>query len=226
MTWTILQRHGNLNPNEEFMRQQRLSALIHAYFGGDNDFVVDAIAEMTGQKVTVRSIQAWLISPKKVSYRRVPDWALNGLEEYVQQPGKAEELKEYTERLNARRLQGYDSVTETRRSTAVEFATREIELSEYQQRQWVDAFGQSQGKMLYERFNKLENDLSSLSCAFGSVLRAIDESQDLDQLKTKVNDFIRIRSHSQHYVRLAREDIERGTAEFSNAEGIPAPKTA
>ncbi|MCQ4053080.1 hypothetical protein [Aeromonas sp. SG16] len=215
-----------MNPNEEFMRQQRLSQLIHGYFGGDNDYVVEAIAEMTGQKVTVRSIQAWLISPKKVSYRRVPDWALNGLEEYVQQPGKAEKLREYRELLNTRRFQGGDPVTETRRNTAVECATREIELSEYQQRQWVDTFGQSQGKMLYERFNKLENDLSSLSSAFGLVLRAIDESQDIEQLKTKVNDYIRTRSLSQHYVRLAREDIERGSAEFSNAEGIPTPKTA
>lgn len=210
-----------MNQNEERIRQQRLASLIHCYFGNDNDFVVNAITEMTGQKVTVRSIQAWLISPSKVSYRRVPDWALNGLEEYVQQPGKAEELKEYTERLHARRLQKYDPVTEMRRNNAVDCATREIEFAVHEQQKWIDSFGKSQGIMLHERFNKLEKDFSSLSVAFGSVLRAIDQSDDMSQLKALIDESIRSTTLSNSFVREAREDIERGVKEFSNTEGLP-----
>ncbi len=213
---------------DEFGRQERLFSIIHAYFGSDNDRVVEAILETTGQKVTVRSVQAWLIAPNKVSHRRVPDWALKGLEDYIQQPGRVQELKEFTARQQERRMnsaqKGNDWVHEIISQKAVEFATREIELDAQKQQQWTDTFGKQCGMKLFEHFNSLENKLLSISTAFGSLLHAIDQSEDIEQLRRRIEQSITSDTQAKHFVRQAREDIERGVKEFSNDEGLPTSK--
>ncbi|WP_429233974.1 hypothetical protein [Aeromonas salmonicida] len=213
---------------DEFGRQERLFSIIHAYFGSNNDRVVEAILETTGQKVTVRSVQAWLIAPNKVSHRRVPDWALKGLEDYIQQPGRAQELKEYTARTQERRLnpndRGTNWICEMRSQKAVEFATREIEFDEHERQQWVDMFGKSGGEKLFERFSKQERELSAITIAFDLLQQAIQESKDIDQLKERSEQLITSNVKARYFVRQAREDIERGVKEFSNDEGLPTSK--
>ncbi|HDZ8829512.1 TPA: hypothetical protein RUX02_001797 [Aeromonas dhakensis] len=217
-----------MEDEEELHRRERLISIIHAYFGGDNDRVVQAISETTGQKVTVRSIQAWLIAPNKVSYRRVPDWVLKGLEDYIKQPGKEQELKEYTalqqERRSSSINRGNSLINEMRSQKAVEFATREIELDEQERQQWIDEFGKSGGGKLFDHLHRLERQLSSVSSAFGALLNAINQSRDIDQLKELIDDSITSDVKARYFVRQARADIERGVDEFSNAEGLPASK--
>ena len=214
---------------EEFSRQDRLYRIVNTYFSNDNDGVVFAILETTGQRVTVRSVQAWLIAPDKASHRKVPEWAIKGLEDYVQQPGKAQELKELAAMRQERRLKagmsGPEWVREVRSKLAVEFATHEIESDKYKQQQWIDTFGREAGNMLFERISSIEKESSSLQQAFGSLLCAIDESSDLDELKKRADESIRSNSLAKIFIREARTDIELGSDEFSNPEGLPAKGT-
>lgn len=216
----------SIHIDEEVARYWRLNTLVRRDFGGDNLAVVDALKEITGQTVTVRGVQAWLVAQDKKSHRRAPDWVVKGLETFLQMPEKAKALADRLERTKARRTGVPDSnwAEEVWANHAVEFATREMEDEVRERQRWRDACGLAIGDLLYERFQALEKEVSSSRSALSAVIRAIEQSATLEDLKTRVVELTQVQHHVGMYVRQARAAIEKGADEFSNPEGLPGEK--
>lgn len=213
---------------EERLRQLQFLELVRTAFDNDNDAVAWAIQDITKERVSVRTIQAWSMQPGRASYRRVPDWALEGLATYLRQPGKAEEL---ADRVARRRQRAPDRKSKAewsdivRTSMAVEYATTEIEHEAKERQLWRDLSGKHLGDKLFERFRALEKELASLSSAFGTLSRIIDESDDLAEVRHRFNEEVKWDALAKFHVRKARQAIEQSAEEFSNDEGRPPSAT-
>jgi hypothetical protein len=208
----------------ERTRHWNLQAVVRNRFGGDNEEVVAALAQATGQTVTLRTVQAWLVDQSKKSHRRAPDWVLKGLETFLQQPEQSAALEDRLERRRQQRWSrdasaGWAEVV--RANHAVEFATREIEHDARDRERFRTAVGVTAGDLLFERFAALEMESSSMSAALGAVLEALDESTSIEELRAKVGESTRVQRHVKMYVRDARAAIEKGTDEFGSPDGMP-----
>lgn len=202
----------------------QLSKIIRERFSDDYDAVVAAIAEITGQRITVRTVQSWKAAPDKVSYRRVPEWALAALERYTQQPDKARELKERANQRDAslRHLKTpYEQSEEVRKRTSVERATRIIEIEEQEQQEWRNAAGKELGNLIFNAINSHQKEISSLSQVIASILSAIENSSNFTETKSKIKESISSLKISSHYIEETKLAIQNRVHEFSNEQGLP-----
>lgn len=209
---------------ENEIRRFRLKNIIDTYFEGDNDVVVRAIKDATGHEVSVRSIQAWLIDPRRVSHRIAPEWALRGLEDYVKRPEKKDELARHAERVQERRKaprQELDWSDEVRNSRAVEFATSQIESENRQIARWQELFGTASGKAIAEAFHAQRKEIESMSKALGAITRAMKQCDTFETFKSQANLAMQDQDFTNLYVREARKAVEQCSEEFSNPEGLP-----
>ena len=205
-------------------RRVRLMIIINEHFGEDFDAVVRAIRMATGQTVSVRSVQAWLIDPRRASHRKVPEWALRGLEEYVAHPENRDELQRNVERAEKQRVEPSQSFAwpdRVRSSKAVGFATSELEERARHQVKWRELLGKSSGDAVHEALWAKDSEIGSLSSAFAAVARAVHVASSFDEFKRLADEGIREVELTRVHVREARIALERGADVFSNEEGLP-----
>ncbi|RDZ27455.1 hypothetical protein [Lysobacter silvisoli] len=75
--------------------QREMSELLHGAYGGDFELASMVLRRQTNKKVSVRTLQAWMMPADRPSSRRCPEWALVALEQYLgQNPGAARGWKE------------------------------------------------------------------------------------------------------------------------------------
>jgi len=204
-------------------RRLRLMGIVDKNFARDNVAVMRAIQQQTGQDVSVRSIQCWLIDPRKNSHRAVPDWALRGLEDFIVRPDKQDELKRMAERVEARRAipMRFDSSDDVEHSRAVEMATNEVEDEARENKRWRDQFGTVAGDMLAAEMRAMRKEISSMSKGLAAISRAIRVCDSYDDFRKQAEDAIRDADRTAHHVRETREASEKGAGEFSRPDGLP-----
>lgn len=212
--------------SEQEIRQHRLGSIIQRYFAYDNDEVVRAIRAATGQEVSVRSIQSWLIDPKRSSYRAVPEWVIRGLEDYIRSPENQEKLGLHVERVNSKRLrpkQIYDWAGEVQSRRAVDIATRHIEWDNHEKARWCELIGKVGGEAIADAFIAQRSQISSMSKMLSAIYIALDNCDTFEAFKKHIIEGEREADMVDFFVREAREALEGNLGEFSNPEGLPVP---
>jgi hypothetical protein len=205
-------------------RRWRLMRLSREFFKDDIDSVVRAIESISGQHISVRSVQSWLIDPRRASHRKVPEWAIRSLEEYVADPDNKHEFQKLTERFEEKLKEsrsGLEWVDDVRQKHAVDFATSEIEAKCRHRAKWHEKIGVVAGDAIHEEIWNLERELGSMTKGLAAIARALRESKTFDEFATNVNDSIRSDDLTSFLVREARTLLEQKTGEFSNEEGLP-----
>lgn len=193
-------------------RRARLVNIVQSDFAGDIDAVVWAIKQATGQDVSVRTVQTWLIAPHRVSHRKVPDWALCGIEDFIRQPENRESLQRNVRPVASRRLGRVGALewaAEVGSSLAVDFATAEMEWEEKQREKWRRTFGIASGDVLFQAFNEQTREINWLGDILNAVTQGLQDSSTFDEFKTHMNDAIRGRNIEKFHIREARKDVEQ-----------------
>lgn len=193
------------------------------FFKGDNDAVARAIESSTGQDISVRSVQSWLIDPRRASHRKVPEWVISALEKYVANPENQQEHQRHIERFERQLLEpsgGFKWVDKVRKTHAVEFATNEIEEKERHRTKWHDLLGKIAGEAFHEDFWLEKRERRAISQDLAAIAIALHESKTFEEFRAKANESMKVNQSVSHFVNDARTALEQRTDEFSNDEGL------
>jgi hypothetical protein len=217
--------------NDQFQEQMqsgrsRLMRLSSEFFKDDIDSVVRAIESVSGQHISVRSVQAWLIDPRRASHRKVPEWAIRALEEYVANPENQQEFQQLAERFDRRLKEprsDLDWVDDVRQKHAVAFATSEIEAKSRHLAKWQEKLGVVAGEAIHEELWNSERELRSMSKGLAAIARALRESKTYEEFAANANNSMRSDDLTSLLVRETKTILEQKTGEFSNDEGLPVP---
>lgn len=215
--------------SEHEQRRWRLQRLVQEHFRRDNDLVARVIQEKTGDKVSERSVQAWLIAPGRKSSRNVPESAVKALEDYVADPENRQYLKDYGER-RERILGGADDLDawthEVRSNRSVELATATIEYEARRLRVWQDALGSQAGKMLFELERRLDAEMSSHRRVLSAINEGVRTADTFEAFKAVVQKNLRASDLQDLFVRDAKRAIDNNSEEFATADAvIQSPST-
>lgn len=212
--------------SEHEQRRWRLQSLVQEYFGRDYDTVARVIQQKTGDKVSERSVQAWLIAPGRKSSRNVPESAVKALEDYVADPENRQYLKEYGER-RERILGGADDLDawthELRSSRSVELATATIEYEERRLHVWQDALGSQAGKMLFEMERRHEAETSSHRRVLSAIHESVRTAASFEEFKSVVQKHLKASDLQDLFVRDAKRAIDNNSEEFATADAVIQP---
>ncbi|WP_407278217.1 hypothetical protein U5817_17280 [Aromatoleum evansii] len=196
-----------------------LAVLIQREFFGENHRVANAITQVTGKKVSERTIQAWLIDPSRVSSRKCPAWALKAIHDYLAAPENKrhlEELAQYRKEF-PQQPQFLDDVYDKKQ---VGMATTEIECEKRARKRWEEASYNSLPTQIYELEKRVDGYLHYLSNTLATITNTLASCNDFDEFKRRVSADIEAAFRAESAVRRARTAIEEGREEFSNEEGL------
>lgn len=205
--------------NEQEWRRLRLSGLVNREFCEDNDWVASAIHQRTGETVSVRTIQAWLIAPNRKSSRNCPEWALKALEEYIQDPSNEETIRYRKERYNAsfsKMTTPLEWSNKVRSNLAVDFATNQLEHDARKLKKWQQEFGERQGVLIFELQKELQRSVTYHMKAISAIHKALDSSENFEEFRKKLKEQDRADSLVEYFVREAKEAIENNAEEFTD----------
>lgn len=193
--------------------RRELFSLINTEFAGENDRVAYVLKSL-GKPVSVRTIQSWLIDPRRQSSRKVPGWVLPT-------------LKSHLEKLSGRpysnpvdREPAYAQFIDVHDKYALEYAEREIAREGLIQEKWANASTSKLTEMLAELELSIEKQLEDMSIYRDTVRQAMNDSDDFQEFKDKFGKYQELRLRASYVTRKAREDIENNASEFSNNEGL------
>lgn len=209
--------------NEQEQRRSRLYSLVHHYFLADTDWVAGVIEARTGDKVSVRTIQAWLIEPSRRSSRNCPEGAIKALEEYIQDPSNQETLQ-YRKEQHQNSFRASKSPfawsNEVRAIRSVEFATSELEEDERNLAKYQKEFGDRQGLVIFELQKELRNSTWGHAETLATIFRAVQESKTFDEFRDKFMEQERAHAIKRFVVREAKQAIENNSEEFGDREAV------
>lgn len=196
-----------------------LLAMIQKDFLGDYQRAAQAITGVSGQKVSERTIQAWLIDPSRVSSRKCPVWAVKALRDYLAVPENRRnlaELAEYREQIGQQRSRINDVIDRHQ----VRMATTEIEVEHANRQRWAECSFNELPTRLFELEKRFADHLEYLNCKLSAVMHALETSSTFEDFKRQVKDKINEEWMVSNVVRNARRAIEDGTHEFADEEGV------
>lgn len=205
--------------NEQWLRREKLSSLVHKKFHSDNDWVASAIDQRTGENVSVRSIQAWLIHPNRRSSRNCPEWVIKALEDYLKDPKNEELIRVRRDRHEEsfRRMKTPLEISDQIRSSmSVDIVTRQIEEESCNLSKWQEEFGTRQGEKLFELNKKLQGSIEAYSKTVTALHLAVDSSKTFEEFRERFREEIRAEGYTNDFLRKTRKAIENNSDEFSN----------
>lgn len=202
--------------------------MVQEHFGRDNDLVARIIQQKTGDKVSERSVQAWLIAPGRKSSRNVPESAVKALEEYVADPENRQYLKEYGAR-RERILGGSDELDawthEVRSNRSVELATATIEYEESRLHVWQDALGSQAGKMVSEMERQHDAEMRSHRRVLSAIHEGVRTAETFEEFKSLMQKHLRASDLQDLFVRDAKRAIDNKSEEFATPDAVQPPST-
>lgn len=211
--WLVMEKEF-----EQSRLRSKLLSLIQNPLVRDNNQAANIIFNISGKKVSARSIQAWLIEPNKRSSRNCPAWAVTALETYINNPENQKKLKDNPEiykEMSSIPLNGSWEVIDKH---SVSMAENEIESDERMREKWKQASLSDLPEMLFQQEKRQDKWLCALNDRIHEISSALEKSKDFDEFK---RDFLRKldeMSTISYCVSNTKRAIESGTDEFSNDE--------
>ncbi|WP_417511353.1 hypothetical protein [Methylophaga sp.] len=193
--------------------RQELFSLINREFAGENDRVAYVLKSL-GKPVSVRTIQAWLIDPRRQSSRKVPEWVIPTLRSHL------EGLKENPYSTPAERESALARFIDIHDKGALESAEREIARDSHIYEKWAEASTVKLAEMLAELELAMLRQADDMNNFTDSLLQAMNESDDFEGFKAKLKTNQDFRFRARYVIRKTRQDIENRSGEFSNDEGL------
>jgi len=206
---------------QDLLVRDRVAALIQREFLGDNHRAASAISNVTGKRVSERTIQAWLIDPSKVSSRKCPAWALKAMQDYLAEPDNKRYLTEIAQ-YREQTTQQHNYLNDVYDKHQVRMATGLIDSEKRALDSWQETNFNSLPIKLFELEKRVDGYLNYLSRSNAIITNALGRCSDFDEFKRAVTEELEEAKSIEFAVREVRKAIEEGLDEFSNDEGLAA----
>lgn len=201
--------------------QRRMSELLHGAYNGDYSHAAAILSSQTKKKVSVRTLQAWMMPPGRPSSRRCPEWALLALEQYLSEhPEASRDWKEvssiYRSTPDGQTLALH---TELRDQRSLRLAEAEIAHDEAIRKKWRGA-GVTE---LLEHLSDLELHLRRVTGhhtdLIGQIVGLTYSCTTFEEFREQLREATRRKANLDWVIRENVVDISRGQKEFSSADG-------
>jgi len=213
--------------NADADRRGRLFSLVHNQFAGKTDVVANVIEQSTpGAKVSVRSIQAWLMPSGRASSRNCPPWALKALEDFVADPQnrpRLEVLAQIRDGSIGKVADPFKWSDEVYLSRSVEIATSQIEEDKRALHRWQDQLGKETGRYVFELEKRLLTGQRELSASFAAIHQAVYLSSSFEEFKAAYLDHERANRLVHRVVKDTRKHIQERSQEFAVDDAVMEP---
>lgn len=208
-------------------RRDRLFSLVHNQFAGNTDVVANVIEQSApGAKVSVRSIQAWLMPSDRASSRNCPPWALKALEDFVADPQNRPRLDAWAQMRDAsvrKVATPFESSDKVFRQRSVEIATSQIEEDERALHRWQDQLGKETGRYVFELEKRLLTEQRGLSESLAALHQAVYFSSSFEEFKAGYLERARAILRVHGVVKDTRKHIEGRSQEFATDDAVMEP---
>lgn len=191
-------------------------------FKGNYLEAVVALNQADDRKVSVRTLQAWLMEPGKASSRTCPTWAVNQLKHYQIHSGYvvADAQKRF---LGVQEEPGrYEAAYNGGASRAIE--NERASDARYKEKIASYSLGELPSK-LADEFLALKKENKELSSYLMAVIRSIDSAESFDELKTKLDSTMKDLGKTHRLVTSMKDAVETSTEEFAQADGTLPKET-
>lgn len=195
--------------------------LISGPFADDYDQVALILQHQTKRRVSVRTLQAWMMPPGRPSSRTCPEWALAALKKYLaDNPNTPTQFAEGARVLRGMPNEDIRSATLFRSQQLVPAADALLERENEIRRKWRDC----PMNELHERFAEYEiaseRKLSELTVGLLILERALSTSSTLEELKERVTVDGERRFGRMCLTQETAEDIRQEQKEFAGEDGV------
>lgn len=208
-------------------RRDRLYSLVHNQFAGNTDVVVSVIEQSApGAKVSVRSIQAWLMPSGRASSRNCPPWALKALEDFVADPQNRPRLDAWAQIRDAsfaKVATPSELSDKVYRERSVEIATSQIEDDERALHRWQDQLGKETGRYIFELEKRLLTEQRGLRDSLVALHKAVYFSSSFEEFKAAYLERETATMLAHGAVKDARKHIEELSQEFATDDAVLEP---
>jgi len=178
-----------------------------------------ALGVKAERKVSPRTVQSWLVDPKKSSSRTCPAWALKALRDFLEEPSQRDLLNIWKDVYNDEA----SSQAEFRRMyerDGVEKATNQIENDARALADWENASMATLARKLFKFERDTIGYLQFLHSQQMALLRGLENATSYEELRKVVLESIRDKDSADAYVLQTRRAIEAGKDEFAHPEGL------
>lgn len=178
-----------------------------------------AIGTKVDRKVSPRTVQSWLIDPKKPSSRTCPAWALKALKEFLEEPAQRDLLKMWKD-IHNDDVSSQDKFRRVYERDAVETTTRQIESDAHALAEWESASMITIARKLFKFERDTVGYLRFLHSQQMALQHGLEKATSYEELRAVVLESIRTNDSTEAYVLQTRRAIETGTDEFAHPEGL------
>lgn len=201
--------------------QDRMSHLLHGAYQGDYARAASILSEQTKKKVSVRTLQAWMMPPGRPSSRRCPEWALQALEQYIERhPEAPRQWKDiatiYRDTPDGQTLAMH---TELRDKRSLQFAEAAIAEEEALLKKWRSAGFENLPQRLTELELRLQRVTGDHTDLIGKMLALAYSCTTFEEFRPQLQEATMRKVDLDQQVREIVRDIRNGRNEFAHEDG-------
>lgn len=201
--------------------QRRMSHLLHGVYNGDYARAASILSEQTKKKVSVRTLQAWMMPPGRPSSRRCPEWALLALEQYLKRHPEAPwQWKEIsTVYRGSPDGQTLALHTELRDQRTLQFAEAVIAEEDAILKKWCSASFDELPQRLAELELRLRRATGDNADLIGKMLALTYSCTTFEEFRHQLHEATTRKVGLDQLVMEIAKDIRGGRNEFSHEDG-------
>jgi hypothetical protein len=201
--------------------QLRVSELLHGAYNSDYGHVAAILSSQTKKKVSVRTLQAWMMPPGRPSSRRCPEWALLALEQYLashpQAPSHWKEVSSIYR--STREGQTLAFHTELRDQRSLQLAEAAIAKEQATLQKWRSAGFADYPQRLTDMELRLRRANADHADLIGNILALVDSCSTFEEFREQLREATRRKLDLDYTVREIVGDLRNGRREFASTDG-------
>ncbi|HEL7888390.1 MULTISPECIES: hypothetical protein [Lysobacteraceae] len=201
--------------------QRRVSELLHGPYNGDYSHVAAILSRQTRKKVSVRTLQAWMMPAGRPSSRRCPEWALLALEQYLASNPRAPADWQETSSILRSTPSGQTLAfhTQLRDQRSLQLAEAEIAEEEATLHKWRSADLMELAQRLTEMEISSRRATSNHADMIGQIVALTRSCATFEEFRAQLDEALRRKLDLDYTVRQIVSDLRKGRGEFASPDG-------
>lgn len=191
----------------ENQRRRELAALVESHAGGSTGRAASLISGASGNTVTARAVQSWLIGYSRPSSRSCPAWAVAALAR--QQTAPPPDNPAWRQ---SRSLYAYDRA-------GVEMADASIEADRRLEQKWRTRLAPDAAEAMIEMERYQKEYIRNSNAQLHEIRSALSESTSFEEFRRRALHRLDDLSAAEFHVRDTRRAIEEKDEEFRDDDG-------
>lgn len=201
--------------------QRRVSELLHGPYNGDYGQVAAILSRQTRKRVSVRTLQAWMMPAGRPSSRRCPEWALLALEQYLASNPQAPADWQETSSILRSTPSGETLAlhTQLRDQRSLQLAEAAIAEEEATLQKWRSAGLMELAQRLTDMEISFRRATSYHADLIGQIVALTRSCTNFEEFREQFDEAIRRKLDLDYSVRQIVSDLRSSRGEFASPDG-------